>query len=125
MGGKTQGQGTGERLWKVMSADEPEIFWRSRTENVINKWYFGKSTGSVVVHDVDGIDWTVFWSGKGISGAEQYVNAALAAEKSFSYDTETTDIKEEQEEEGAALSSAAAESDEGTDIASREAPPEV
>jgi acetylglutamate kinase len=41
-----------------MKAENPKLFWRSRSENEINPWYFQQADGS---HKSG--RWTVFWYG--------------------------------------------------------------
>lgn len=55
---EAQGIGLGAALWLRMRGDLPRMFWRSRSENPINPWYFERSQGSYRT-DV----WTVFWYG--------------------------------------------------------------
>ncbi|KAK6961444.1 N-acetylglutamate synthase mitochondrial [Biomphalaria glabrata] len=55
---KAQGQGTGEMLWDHLLRCEPHLFWRSKTDNPINTWYFKKCEGSYNNHM-----WLVFWYG--------------------------------------------------------------
>jgi len=55
---KAQGEGLGASVWKRMRADYPKLYWRSRTSNPINSWYFDQSTGAY-----KDAEWTVFWYG--------------------------------------------------------------
>ncbi|KAK3803136.1 hypothetical protein RRG08_060108 [Elysia crispata] len=55
---KAQGQGIGELLWDTVRQAEPILFWRSKTANPINTWYFKKCEGSW-----NNPMWTVFWYG--------------------------------------------------------------
>uniref|UniRef100_A0A0B6ZA04 N-acetyltransferase domain-containing protein n=1 Tax=Arion vulgaris TaxID=1028688 RepID=A0A0B6ZA04_9EUPU len=55
---KAQGQGTGDLLWDTLTHSERSLFWRSRTINPINTWYFKKCEGSW-----NNEVWTVFWYG--------------------------------------------------------------
>ncbi|CAL1534517.1 unnamed protein product [Lymnaea stagnalis] len=55
---RAQGQGTGEMLWDRLIQSEPRLFWRSKTDNPINTWYFKKCEGSHNNHM-----WLVFWYG--------------------------------------------------------------
>ena len=41
-----------------MRADTPRLFWRSRTENPINEFYFEESDGCL-----KGERWNVYWYG--------------------------------------------------------------
>ncbi|XP_051573537.1 N-acetylglutamate synthase, mitochondrial [Myxocyprinus asiaticus] len=53
-----QGQGTGQILWECIRQDLGKLFWRSRTTNHINSWYFKHCDGSFVNGH-----WIVFWFG--------------------------------------------------------------
>ncbi|KPP71224.1 N-acetylglutamate synthase, mitochondrial-like, partial [Scleropages formosus] len=53
-----QGQGAGQILWQSIRQDLGKLFWRSRTTNRINPWYFKHCDGSFTNGS-----WTVFWFG--------------------------------------------------------------
>ena len=53
-----QGEGLGRAAWDVMRAETPRLFWRSRSGNPINEFYFEQSDGAL-----KGDPWTVFWYG--------------------------------------------------------------
>lgn len=53
-----QGEGLGRAAWDVMRADNAKLFWRSRSNNPINEFYFDQSEGAL-----KGDPWTVFWYG--------------------------------------------------------------
>ena len=53
-----KGEGLGRAAWDVMRAETPRLFWRSRTSNPINAFYFDQSEGAL-----KGDPWTVFWYG--------------------------------------------------------------
>jgi len=53
-----KGEGLGRAAWDVMRAETPRLFWRSRTSNLINDFYFDQSEGAL-----KGDPWTVFWYG--------------------------------------------------------------
>ncbi|MBA2660810.1 MAG: acetylglutamate kinase [Bradymonadaceae bacterium] len=55
---KAQGEGLGQSLWLRMKQENPRLFWRARTENPINSWYFQESEGTYRSGP-----WTVFWYG--------------------------------------------------------------
>ena len=55
---EAQGAGVGGSLWGRMKAENPKLFWRSRTENEVNPWYFQQAHGSYREGR-----WTVFWYG--------------------------------------------------------------
>ncbi|KAJ8404355.1 hypothetical protein AAFF_G00341280 [Aldrovandia affinis] len=53
-----QGQGTSQILWECVRQDLGKLFWRSRSTNRINPWYFKHCDGSFVNGS-----WIVFWFG--------------------------------------------------------------
>ena len=53
-----KGEGLGRAAWEVMRAEVPRLFWRSRSSNPINEFYFDKADGAL-----KGDPWTVFWYG--------------------------------------------------------------
>jgi len=55
---EAQGAGIGGSLWKRMKSENQKLFWRARSENEINPWYFQQSQGSYRTDR-----WTVFWYG--------------------------------------------------------------
>jgi acetylglutamate kinase len=64
-----QGDKLGEVLWKAMVQRERKLFWRSRSSNRVNSWYFSQSDGCFKAAANDNTrrdgaangDWTVFW----------------------------------------------------------------
>lgn len=55
---QAQGAGIGGSLWSRMKSENPKLFWRARSENEINPWYFQQADGSFRQGR-----WTVFWYG--------------------------------------------------------------
>jgi len=55
---ETQMEGLGQRIFEMIRKDFPQLVWRSRESNPINKWYFQRSQGSFTKNG-----WTVFWYG--------------------------------------------------------------
>ncbi|MFN9965360.1 MAG: acetylglutamate kinase, partial [Lysobacteraceae bacterium] len=53
-----KGEGLGRAAWDVMRSEVPRLFWRSRSTNPINDFYFDQSEGAL-----KGDPWTVFWYG--------------------------------------------------------------
>jgi acetylglutamate kinase len=41
-----QGEQLGEAVWRSLCASCPSFYWRSRTENPVNGWYFTQADGS-------------------------------------------------------------------------------
>lgn len=54
----SQGQGTSDELWDILTRDFRSLFWRSRVTNKINPWYFIRADGSWTNGD-----WIIFWYG--------------------------------------------------------------
>lgn len=71
----SQSEGTGNNLWQILAKDCPSLFWRSRSNNTINAWYFDRAQGSMTRGD-----WTVFWYGAGtdLAKCQQLVEHALS-----------------------------------------------
>lgn len=61
---KAQGEGLGQSMWQRMKQENPRLFWRARSENPINSWYFQEAEGTYRSGA-----WTVFWYG--LSGFEE------------------------------------------------------
>jgi acetylglutamate kinase len=71
---KAQGEGLGGSLWARIRADNPKLFWRSRTDNPVNGWYFQQADGTYKTEQ-----WTVFWYGLAdFAEIERCVNDALS-----------------------------------------------
>lgn len=69
-----QGEGLGASVWRRLRRDEPRLFWRARTNNPVNPWYFRNAQGSYQ----DG-DWVVFWY-----GFDSYPAAGACVERALS-----------------------------------------
>ncbi|KAG2186354.1 hypothetical protein INT43_002792, partial [Umbelopsis isabellina] len=63
----SQGMGLTDILWKKMHDAWPELMWRSRKDNGVNKWYFERSDGFIRLQDSN---WVMFWY-----GSNMYKNA--------------------------------------------------
>ncbi|KAI9030015.1 hypothetical protein CLU79DRAFT_733701 [Phycomyces nitens] len=78
----SQGIGLTDILWKRMCDAYPELLWRSRQDNGVNKWYFERSNGYL---RLKGTQWVLFWHGsKGFQFVEEYATIAKAIPASFS-----------------------------------------
>ena len=53
-----QGEGLGRAVWDIMRHDIPRLFWRSRSNNPINTFYFAQAEGCI-----KHAQWNVFWYG--------------------------------------------------------------
>ncbi|KAF0555248.1 DUF619-domain-containing protein [Gigaspora margarita] len=58
----SQGMGIADILWKQLQTHYPNLLWRSRDDNIVNKWYFERSDGNL---RVPGSHWVMFWYGPG------------------------------------------------------------
>lgn len=86
---KAQGQGIGELLWDTLRRSEPGLFWRSKTSNPINTWYFKKCEGSW--HNPQ---WTVFWYGvQDPSLSSVFITQALTRPNTFKEADSQTEAK--------------------------------
>ncbi|KAK9719856.1 Amino-acid acetyltransferase, mitochondrial [Basidiobolus ranarum] len=78
---KKQGGGVADILWKKLTSTYPELTWRSRKDNGVNKWYFERSDGNVRIPDTN---WVLFWYGrKGIENLDEYYEIAKHIPPSF------------------------------------------
>ena len=76
---QAQGTGIGASLWRTLTETTPRLFWRSRSGNAINPWYFERADG---MHRTE--DWVVFWRGlRGRGEIDEAVSHALSREDSF------------------------------------------
>ncbi|KAG0227355.1 Amino-acid acetyltransferase, mitochondrial [Actinomortierella wolfii] len=78
---KSQGIGVADILWKQLQDNYPDLVWRSRTDNPVNKWYFDRADGTI---RIPGTNWTVFWYGpKGRHLLRDYVEICRNIPASF------------------------------------------
>ncbi|KAI8393990.1 uncharacterized protein BYT42DRAFT_488260 [Radiomyces spectabilis] len=78
----SQGIGLTDILWRRMCDAYPEILWRSRKDNGVNKWYFERSNGYIRLKDTN---WVVFWHGEnGYKNMKDYAHIARSIPASFS-----------------------------------------
>lgn len=54
-----QGLGLGDLLWRSLQRDIERLYWRSRTNNPLNAWYYARCQGSFRTN----AHFTVFWYG--------------------------------------------------------------
>jgi acetylglutamate kinase len=74
-----QGDRLGETLWRAMlDAEADTLYWRSRSSNTVNPWYFEQAHGALKAGD-----WTVFWRGLAPEKAMPAVACALALKPTF------------------------------------------
>ncbi|KAI9486030.1 MAG: hypothetical protein EXX96DRAFT_547438 [Benjaminiella poitrasii] len=77
----SQGIGLTDILWKRMCDAYPELLWRSRKENGVNKWYFERSNGYLRLKDTN---WVLFWHGpNGHKNIQDYAKIATSIPASF------------------------------------------
>ncbi|BFZ21742.1 hypothetical protein BsWGS_24781 [Bradybaena similaris] len=92
---KAQGQGTGELLWDTITQSEKSLFWRSKTVNPINTWYFKKCEGSW-----NNPYWTVFWYGiEDPHLSSGLIHDAISRKDTFKHRGEIESISSDDEEE--------------------------
>lgn len=56
---EARGEGLGGAVWRRLTAYAPRLYWRSRSDNPINEFYFATCHGAVKTGH-----WTVFWRGE-------------------------------------------------------------
>lgn len=56
---EARGEGLGGAVWRRLTAYAPKLYWRSRSDNPINEFYFATCHGAVKTGH-----WTVFWRGE-------------------------------------------------------------
>eukprot|EP01134_Creolimax_fragrantissima_P001285 CFRG1285T1 len=54
----SQGDQLGDQIWQAMMIQERSLFWRSKTSNAVNPWYYERSHGAFKDQQSP---WTVFW----------------------------------------------------------------
>jgi acetylglutamate kinase len=76
---EAQGQGLGASLWGRMRREVPQMYWRSRSGNPINPWYFLQAGGCYRTDK-----WVVFWYGlESYEVIRDCVDRALALPATF------------------------------------------
>ncbi|KAG2199024.1 hypothetical protein INT46_010264, partial [Mucor plumbeus] len=77
----SQGIGLTDILWKRMCDGYPELLWRSRKDNGVNKWYFERSNGYLRLPNTN---WVLFWHGNnGYKYVQDYSKIATRIPASF------------------------------------------
>ncbi|KAI8636722.1 hypothetical protein BD408DRAFT_486723 [Parasitella parasitica] len=77
----SQGIGLTDILWKRMCDGYPELLWRSRKDNGVNKWYFERSNGYLRLPNSN---WVLFWHGNdGYKHVRDYSKIATRIPASF------------------------------------------
>jgi acetylglutamate synthase len=100
-----QGDKLGEVLWKAMVIREPKLFWRSRSSNRVNQWYFSQSDGCFKADAAtrrDGVagNWTVFWRQLADSEVMKAVEQALSFPPTFALSGSPGDAADDKPERG-------------------------
>lgn len=95
-----QGDKLGEVLWRAMISRERRLFWRSRSSNRVNSWYFEQSHGCVKGRSAgDGamkpLEWTIFWRHLEPDESARAIQWALAQPPTFHHDVKLPDALEE------------------------------
>jgi acetylglutamate kinase len=73
-----QGLGVGRDLWEAVTADHEKLFWRSRPQNPISRWYESQCQGMVRTPD-----WCVYFRGVEHNDIPRLIREALAAPVDF------------------------------------------
>jgi len=56
---EARGEGLGGAVWRRLIAYAPKLYWRSRSDNPVNEFYFNACDGAIKQGH-----WTVFWRGE-------------------------------------------------------------
>ena len=75
-----QGTGCADILWARLRNDFPNLSWRSRLANPVNKWYFERSDGNC---RLQGDYWMLFWYGYSLDSVDAYKAMSLSIPASF------------------------------------------
>jgi acetylglutamate kinase len=87
-----QGDKLGEVLWRAMISRERRLFWRSRSSNRVNSWYFEQSHGCVKSQsDESALEWTVFWRHLEPDESARAISWAVAQPPTFPHDVKIPD----------------------------------
>ncbi len=78
VGTEARGEGVAQELWEAACAPQPQLFWRSRSENPVNQWYERHADG----HHRQG-KWTVFWKGVSPEALPEIIGYCLARPSDF------------------------------------------
>lgn len=73
-----RGEGVGRDLWRHLTGELPQLFWRSRADNPITSWYREQCDGLQRI-TVEGKPWVVLWRGlsaEQLAAAIHYCQAA-------------------------------------------------
>lgn len=71
---RAQGEGVGRDLWRALVSDRPRLYWRSRADNPITRWYQQQCDGMMRAQS-----WFVFWRGLSIDDVPAAVAHASSA----------------------------------------------
>lgn len=75
---RARGEGIGRDLWTVLTADHPQLLWRSRPDNPITPWYSDNCDG-LVRH----AHWHIFWRGLAAGDIAAAIDHAAAQPVDF------------------------------------------
>ncbi|KAI0218703.1 Amino-acid acetyltransferase, mitochondrial, partial [Massospora cicadina] len=71
---QSQGIGVADVLWQQLRKQCPNLMWRSRPDNGVNKWYFERSDGNIALTSAP---WRLFWyGGDGLARIRDYSRVA-------------------------------------------------
>mgnify|MGYP003308772696 CR=1 FL=1 len=78
---EAKGEGIGSAIFHEMKKEFPEIFWRSKSNNPINKFYLSMADG----YQKTG-EWDIFWMGiNDYSKLNECINFAVSKQQTISY----------------------------------------
>ena len=78
---EAKGEGIGSAIFHEMKKEFPEIFWRSKSNNPINKFYLSMADG----YQKTG-EWDIFWMGiDDYSKLNECINFAVSKQQTISY----------------------------------------
>ncbi|KNC83228.1 hypothetical protein, variant 1 [Sphaeroforma arctica JP610] len=77
----SQGDQLGEQIWQALTKGEPSLFWRSRSSNSANNWYYDRAHGAIKDQKSP---WTVFWYNVDTDKIMECVKKAIGLKPTFS-----------------------------------------
>ena len=78
VGARARGIGIAQELWDRVLVEHPAIFWRSRGNNSVNRWYARIADGQQRMSP-----WNIFWRGVAIAHIPEIVNFCVHRPEDF------------------------------------------
>ncbi len=75
---QVRGEGVAQEIWNRMMSEHETIFWRSRRENSINRWYARLADG---MHSAG--PWAIFWKGAPVEEIPRMIRYCLERPEDF------------------------------------------